>query len=446
MADTVQVVRWALGQQCQLRQGPGWEKPGTALKALADCQTYSGLRTSSGKGFGVFGDVCVSSVTPLLPGEGLARFDYPHGGFILSSQFAAQGGLSALHQLCGNCPANVDVGGIAGCAGYFHRSLYADELQATLERLISRLGLAAKVEGIFPPAQRHWFRFWITSPMPVEGMGVLRVLFDTLHKEEEEASRQSGKTNFVQIGDLSTFVRALDCSIRTSLPLHVDLTPPGHTDLGWYTIFSHCPRCKAEAPVDRWQRKHRDEEILCAVCGENYSPATTHSAVRDKLHSTDLHAVLGQEKFEKLAVQSLTAQGASEADAVQLVQKQEEWERGRQEKWDREAAPARRHDRFVEEVIYRGLNKLRLSADEEAAWFFSAADAEEIIRRCKSYRGKVVYLSHVSESGGTDEYVRLNWFNSAAKALKKLREKGCNERFGVIVKIPPAVVEGWAKE
>ena len=52
MADTIQVVLWALGQKCPLRQGTDWEKPATAIKTLADCRTYSRLRTREGRGFG----------------------------------------------------------------------------------------------------------------------------------------------------------------------------------------------------------------------------------------------------------------------------------------------------------------------------------------------------------------------------------------------------------
>jgi len=55
MADTIQVVLWALGQKCPLRQGEDWEKPAIAIKTLADCRTYSRLRKREGRGSGVFG-------------------------------------------------------------------------------------------------------------------------------------------------------------------------------------------------------------------------------------------------------------------------------------------------------------------------------------------------------------------------------------------------------
>jgi hypothetical protein len=58
------------------------------------------------------------------------------------------------------------------------------------------------------------------------------------------------------------------------------LTPPGHIDLGWVTTFVHCPRCKAEGAVERWQQTYSDDSIECRVCGHLYSPAATYSSER----------------------------------------------------------------------------------------------------------------------------------------------------------------------
>ena len=57
MADTIQVVLWALGQKCPLRQGADWENPATAIETLSDCRTYSRLRKREGRGFGIFARV-----------------------------------------------------------------------------------------------------------------------------------------------------------------------------------------------------------------------------------------------------------------------------------------------------------------------------------------------------------------------------------------------------
>jgi hypothetical protein len=443
MADTIQVVLWALGQQCPLRQGADWQDPATAAKALADCRTYSRLRKREGRGFGVYGDVCVTSVTSALPGDKNSRYDYPSSGFVLSSQFSSIGGLPSLHRLCGDCPANGDEGGIAGCVGSFHQALYSKELQEQLDRLIDRLGLASKLDAIFPQTRLQWFRFWIHSPIPVEGAALLQQLLEAVYEEDGQSYQSSGRSDYGQQAVLDAFVKSLERSVSSNISLHVSLTPPGHTDFGWYTIFSHCPQCKAAAPVERWKRKYRDEEIECAICRAKYSPAKTHSAKRDNWELKQLRGLLGQAEFEKFAASCLVAQGASEMEAARIVQKHEEGERARRKKWAQKTEASRRHQRFVQKVIYHGLNNLSPRNHDEPAWLFSPEETEEIFRRCENHGGRVLYISHVSESGEHDEFLQVSWPTSAKKALQKLREKGCNEKFSVIVKIPQEVVERW---
>jgi len=239
MADTIQVVLWALGQKCPLRETADWENPVSAIKSLSDYKTYSRLHERKG-GFGVFGDVCVTSVTPTLASETKKFYDYPADGFVLSPQFAAVGGLSALHRLCGACPANTDKDGLAGCTGSFHQDIYSKGLQEQLDRLISQLGLASKLDAVFPPARRHWFRFWINSPVPAEGTPLLRQVLGALFEENLQVLKNAGRQDYGKWTDLKSFLEAMERSVASNIPLHVKLTPPGHTDFGWYTIFSHC--------------------------------------------------------------------------------------------------------------------------------------------------------------------------------------------------------------
>jgi len=195
--------------------------------------------------------------------------------------------------------------------------------------------------------------------------------------------------------------------------------------------------------VEHWKRKYRDEEIECAICGTNYSPAKTHSAKRDNWELKELRDVLGQAEFERFAARCLVAQGASETEAAQIVQKHEEGERQRREKWAQQVEASRRHQRFVEQVIYHGLKNLSPRDGDEPEWLFSPEDTEEIFHRCEVHGGKVLYLSHLSESGEHNEYVQVCWPTSAKKALQMLREKGRNEKFSVTVKIPKEVVDRW---
>jgi hypothetical protein len=446
MANTIQAVLWALGKQCALRQQPDWEKPGTALKTLSYCRTYSQLRKCEDRGYGVFGDVCVTGVTPASLDKG-SYYVYPASGFVLSSQFAPLGGLLLLHQLCANCPANLDAGGIAGCVGGFsfpfRQWLYSQESQKELDDVINRLGIGARLDSIFPQTRLHWFRFWIHSPIPPEGAALLRQLFQAIRDDDAQKPGTSANPDSGQRVSLGLFIAALDRSLKSNIPLHVHLGPPGHTDFGYCTTFPHCPRCKAAAPGERWKRKYPDNEIACEICGTSFSPAKTYSSEHDDLDHTDLRETLGQTAFEKLAAQCLMVQGLSETEAAEFVRKHEEWERARRERWAKEMEPSRRHEAFVQNVIYRGLKKLPRHEKGQDGWLYSAADVEEILRRCKSYRGKVRSIMHVSESGELDEIVQVSFFTSPQKALQKLREKGCNEKFSTTLKFPEEIVSEW---
>jgi hypothetical protein len=406
------------------------------------------LRKRDGRCYGIFNGVCVTGITPTSPDKG-PYYDYPSSGFVLSSQFESLGGLPSLHQLCGDCPANLDLGGIAGCFGMFNlafpQSACSQETQKELESVISRLGISAKLDSVFPPAHRHWFRFWIESPIPPEGAALLRQLFEAIYEDEMQKPGASANPDSDKRIGLRLFINALYRSLKSNIPLHVNLTPPGHTDFGWYTIFSHCPRCKAEAPVERWKGKCPDNEISCEICGTSFSPAKTRSQERDNHKSDDLRDTLGQVEFEKLAAQCLIAQGAFEAEAAELVQKHEESERARRAKWAQKMESSRRHQQFVDAVIHQGLKKLTHGEQEEPGWLFSQADTEEIFRRCKSHGGKIFSVMHVSESGEHDEIVQVSLFTSPQRALQKLQEKGCNEKFSVTLKIPEEVVDEWHK-
>ena len=323
MADMIQCVIWALGQHCPLRQGPDWQDPGKAAVTLAKYRTYSSLRNRKTRGFGVYGDVCVTSVTPALGTETKRVYYLPCSGFLLSAVFSAAGGLASLHELCGKCPANLDAGGIAGCRGAFHQALYSKELQAQLDRLIDRLGLASTLDSVFPSTKLHSFRFWIQSPLPTEGAPALLRLFQAIYEEDQIGRKPSAEPVYSQQGDLKIFLNSLQCAINRNLPLHVHLAPPGHTDFGYWTTFSHCPRCKAEAPVKRW-RKTSDEEISCPMCGVKYFPAKTSSEKRFDEDSDSVRDQLSRDEFEKLAIRCLLAQGAaSEAEAAQIVKQHE---------------------------------------------------------------------------------------------------------------------------
>ena len=445
MSDTIQGVQWALGQQCPLRTGKDWYQPKAALTTLSICQTYSQLRNSKTAGFGIFGDVLVYSANQAYPHGTGPYYYYPGSGMLLSKTFASYGGLDALHRLCGECPANCDSEGITGCTGFFH--LPWDVFETSVQAVINRLGLATKLDEVFPRTQVQWLRFWIQSPVPVEGVRLLHVLLTAVL--EDQAAKPAGSNRFShdQREELLGFLKVLDRSLMAGINLHVNMAPPGHTDFGYHTIFPHCPRCKAEARLKRWKSKYPDEEVACFICGHKYSPARTHSSERcDKPFPDSLRELLGQSEFERFAKRYLVAQGASESEAELLVRDNEELAAKRREEGRQLMEAGKRHDRFVEKTIYSGLRNLSSGAEDESKWLFSASDAEEVLRRCKHHSGKVLFISHTSESGEQDEYVHVSWPTSAESALKKLREKGCNEKFSIRLRFPQELVDRWCEE
>jgi hypothetical protein len=136
--------------------------------------------------------------------------------------------------------------------------------------LIRRTGSEAKLQSAFQVTRPLWNGFWIDSPLNRQQCLFLHEL---LAKVDEEMPRNRDR--------LQEFLAALDHAIKTGEPLNVSLAPPGHVDLGWSTTFVHCPRCKAEGPVERWQHRYTDVPITCPTCGCSYSPAATYSCERD---------------------------------------------------------------------------------------------------------------------------------------------------------------------
>ena len=89
-------------------------------------------------------------------------------------------------------------------------------------------------------------------------------------------------TDDPQDKDVRHFLNALEAAVRWELPVHVSLAPLGHTDFGLYTVFPHCPRCKANAPVGRWQESYPTKPHECRVCGHTFNPDEHHSSERDE--------------------------------------------------------------------------------------------------------------------------------------------------------------------
>jgi Zn ribbon nucleic-acid-binding protein len=160
-------------------------------------------------------------------------------------------------------------------SGQFSLPDWREPIDDVLWKSIRRLGLEERIRAAFQMTAPLWYGLWIGNPLTAAQCSLLRDVF-------MEAARIVPSYR----EHTEEFIRALAESAETGEPLQVELTPPGHVDLGWVTTFVHCPRCKAEGPVERWQQTYSEELLECPVCGYSYQPAATHSSERDLFAET----------------------------------------------------------------------------------------------------------------------------------------------------------------
>jgi formylglycine-generating enzyme required for sulfatase activity len=288
MSDTVRGVSWALERPCPLRFGADWPRPDVTRRQLADVRAYArGLL----RGF-VLDDVCVTSWRDASDGSG-ASVELPHSGFRVSLALAPLGGEAAVRAACGACEANLSRDGepaLANCHGFLVMDPDGEELESHLSEKVRRKGLEADVARLFPPTRPLWYGFWIGSRLRPAQCELLLALLDVPRRFLDPWD-----------GGYQDFLAALRAAVACELPLHVHMAPPGHVDLGWETVFPHCPRCTAPAPVPRWRTSYPDEPLDCRVCGHRYSPAATHKTERtdeDAWGKPPLEKVLGAAEAE----------------------------------------------------------------------------------------------------------------------------------------------------
>jgi Zn ribbon nucleic-acid-binding protein len=154
-------------------------------------------------------------------------------------------------------------------SGQFWLPEWRESIEDVLWESIRRLALEERMRAAFHMTEPIWYGLWISGTLTTTQCSLL-------HDVLTEAVRIAPSYR----DHIEEFIRALAKSAETGERLHVELTPPGHVDFGWLTTFVHCPRCKAEGPVERWQQTYSEEPLDCPVCGFSYQPALTHSSER----------------------------------------------------------------------------------------------------------------------------------------------------------------------
>jgi len=300
MADTRQIVSWSLERECPFRSGDGWYLPDKTWNQLADLRTVASAEGDRRN----FEGICVTSWTT---GE------IPCDGFRIEDRLQKVGGLSAARRTCQACEANArnELGiPVAGCFGYVDVWPDSKELDEELWRIIEERNLEDRLRAAFPVTTPLWYGFWINSPLRRPQAEFLFELLDVACDHDDPQDK-----------DIRHLLNALDAAIRWELPLHVSLAPLGHTDFGWYTIFPHCPRCKADALAQRWTGSYPETAQNCRACGQSFVPNDHHSEVQDDADwdRDSLKSLLGEAGFDRFVVEYLQHRGHSALHAESVL-------------------------------------------------------------------------------------------------------------------------------
>lgn len=464
MADTIQLVKWALGQTCSIRppRDDGFpETPSRVLKQVRTLQTYESGLSSSETGYGVHGDIFVTFTDHgARPGDKKGNFRprIPAGGFIISKTFAPYGGVEELKQQCARCPANIAPPSVARCAGHLHQRPDSRETEEQLQGIISRLGLATEMAGRFPATTPLWYGLWAVSPVPAGTLPLLGLLLSEMLAEDRRDAAPQSRSHESQFREFEDFLAAIDVAEARKLPLHVELAPPGHTDFGVYTVFPHCPFCKAGARTPRWRNRYPSELLECHVCGTRFSPAETASRRKTKWDLDGLRKEMGDETYLRFTAEFLRARGEPPEEIPGILAATAEMECEIEEKNRKRLEEEERNRAYVNTHVFRDLPRVappppehldgdgeeeEESSEEavETAWF-AIEQLEEILQRCESLGVQILALIHLSRDESLTRYQSINARkDSAAETLARWKAEGCNEKFSVSCRVPKDLLQ-----
>jgi hypothetical protein len=429
--------------------------PSTARSQVSSARAYSKALREGNDGFGIYGDVYVTSYTfGSRPGGRKAGNSpkYPTSGFVISKKFERFGGTKSLHDMCTHCPANARPEELARCAGTVPQWPDSPDTEDQLTRIIDRLGLESAVASAFPRTTPIWYGLWAVTPVPHASLGVLHTLLGEMLEQDRTAMESKGVVDNDQIDEFSAVLSAIDIAASRRLNLHVKLLPLGHTDFGIYTVFPHCPFCKATARVARWQRKYPLEHHVCHVCGTKFSPQETASSERMDWDLEELRDTLGHEQFEEFAKNYLIANGESRDDAAAIVRATEADDLKRREAIRRNQELDRLRQRYLERHIYVGLEYLpsppsdldddtpECKEESGCTGWFSAENLTIVLQRCKERGIEITMMQHWSSSGDWDRYEMHN-LKSPLDILSTWLADGCIESFSAACRVPDSLAK-----
>jgi hypothetical protein len=468
MADTLQAVQWALEQSCRLRTGKAVDDINGAAAAVSVASAYGRGLAKPDSRFGILGDVLIRSLRgAMLPqrlvppsrsasdrilGRGKARdwpcSDIPHEGFIISEKFKDLGGPLGLQDMCRDCPANAGRPFPAGCVGWLLPC--STDSEGDLKTIISRLGLEAALAEHFVATTPIWFGLWAKPVLSPKAAGLLATLLTEL--TPVRGTGESEEAYIDRHEEFTAFISAARIAESEIARLRVWMPPPGHTDFGWYTVFAHCPLCKAEADLKRWKGKYPVALYTCKVCGTRYSPAKQASVERLS-HPADptseLRQVLGEARFREFAKEYLVREGMSDADAAETLNLTEARNLHWQRVWAQRAREGEMIQRYIDESLYDGLRveSTTLEGDPNATVkAFRAAEFERLIHRCAERKVTIEGMIHESSAEEMRRHVfRGIWRLKPLKIFRKWRAEGCDGLFWAFLEVPKELVAEFEK-
>jgi len=304
---------------------------------------------------------------------------------------------------------------------------------------LDRLNLEEDYQRFFLKADPLWYGLWARSPLVPRALQILRAIFSEVRIEDQSALR-AGPSTDAHLKRLEDLIRATVRAEECNLKLEVSLGPPGHTDFGLYTVFPHCPVCKADAGLSRWQHIYPTEPHTCEVCGNTFSPAATASSQPMNFHDgDDLRELLGQTEFEDFAKKYLMSHGADENNAIEMVALAEEENRQRMEKVTEQHRKRQLQRSYIEEILYQGIEQSLVDdAVEWPAVRFRADAFAEVLRRCKNSGVQILSMTHEAPEYGESKFeIRIADPNGV---FQKWRAEGCDGLFSATFRVPEELI------
>jgi hypothetical protein len=182
----------------------------------------------------------------------------PPDGFRIDKALEIYGGLYAVEQACGDCPANALAhqapGKFAGCYGLVPLPDDPRTVHSEVERAIERAYPRTDWTTLCIATTPRWYGLWINSPLAAEQL-LVRYLVLAAAKIDDSLCRAA----------VAELLAALNAAFDIDCRLHVRLFPRGHVDGPWWRLAPHCPRCKVP-----WNDASGQQ---CKICGLDTHPA-----------------------------------------------------------------------------------------------------------------------------------------------------------------------------